>query len=204
MRIKDTEIVGYDQINSQNLSLERRALYSGTLFCPKKPVHNKFFHHLSITKLDYVDGNGNKHWGDPVTTFTLLDDDIPFASLEELITYYNTGQSLRPLTHYGIDWEISSCGTVVKVKGKRLTVRKHRSKAQRLKHEVNRNNRTFNVRRLVALAWHGEPESPNMRVLLKDPADEDNIHYDNVYWSASSHTPDEIKECNQHLKQFNK
>ncbi len=203
MKIQGVEIQQHQLVKRVTGLREVRTLYCGCLICKGMPVHGLRYYQANLTKVEWSDEYGKRHWGEPETMFRLENGEIPFYSLESLITYYNTKQKLRELHYAGYDWQISSCGTVIIVGGQRRPVRTHRTKRQRLKHEVSYRNRRWNARRLVALAWIGEPENDRHYVLLKNDKEEDNIHYTNLYWNASSHSDEESDELKNNLKQYN-
>lgn len=200
MKINGVEIKDYKLSRRIPRAREVRAIYKGGLHCPGKPLDGEIFLQVCITRVKYTDEWGEPEWGDPVSHFLVLDEAIPFVSLEELINFHNNGIQMRELKIGKVTFTISECGTIIMVGEKRKRIRTRKLKNQRLLIEVNAGDKTWGVRRLVALAWLGKPPKPKMRVLLHDGV-EDNLHYTNLYWNIGSHSKEEAIELAKYMNQ---
>lgn len=200
MKINGVEIKDFELSRRMSGAREVKAVYKGVFYCPGKALHDKVLMQVCTTKVSYEDEWGEKEWAEPVSEFKLFDGLIPFDSMSELIDFYNGNVQMKVLEIGKVIFNVSECGTVIMVGEKRKRIRTRRLKNQRLLIEVNAGNKTWSVRRLVALAWLGKPPKKKMRVLLNDGV-ETNLHRTNLYWNVGSHSTEEAIELAKYMNQ---
>lgn len=175
MNVNDVEIQNYKKSFFEETDSVRRTMYTGLFHCPGLPLHGKMLKQISITKVARKDEFGRKEWGDPKTTFHVIGLETQFYTIEGLITYYNQPDQFRTLVKCRVKLRVSTNGDIIVNGGERRVYTVNGNK------EVELKGKLYSVARLVALAFHGEPEVRTWVVQFRDD-DKTNTHYTNLYY----------------------